>query len=186
MDNILVSAGFINEGPLRRLVPVMDAANVDLKSIREDFYREVVGGELEPVKRTLEILAGSGCWLEVTNLVVPGMNDGDRDIEDLCGWMLDTLGPDVPLHFSRFFPMYRMTDLPPTPVETLVAAREKAMEMGIRYVYTGNAVTEGGSDTVCHVCGELLVRREGYSVTPGNMVDGRCGACSTPVPGVWD
>ena len=184
--NIMVTAAYINEGPLRQLAPLIDAANVDLKSIRDDFYREVCGGELEPVRRSIEILAESGCWIEITNLVIPTLNDTDEEMEELCRWILDTLGPDVPLHFSRFFPMYRMTDLPPTPIETLVGARSIALDMGIRHVYVGNAVTERGSDTFCPGCGELLISREGYSVTLEGLEEGSCRNCARPLPGVWD
>jgi pyruvate formate lyase activating enzyme len=186
ISNILVTAAYISEGPLRQLASVTDAANVDLKSIRADFYREVVGGEPGPVMKAIEILAESDCWLEITNLVIPTLNDSEEDLEGLCSWLLDTVGPDVPLHFSRFFPMYRMTDLPPTPVETLTGARRMAMDIGIRHVYVGNAVTEGGSDTFCPDCGELLVRREGYSVSIENLTGGRCGVCSASIPGVWE
>jgi pyruvate formate lyase activating enzyme len=186
IGNIIVTAGYISEGPLRQLIPLIDAANVDLKSIRNDFYRNVCGGELAPVKRSIEILAESDCWIEITNLVIPTLNDTDEEIEELCRWILDTLGPDVPLHFSRFFPMYRMNDLPPTPLETLVSARELARDVGIRYVYVGNAVTERGSCTFCPDCGELLISREGYSVTLENLEGGSCGNCSGSLPGVWN
>jgi len=186
LRNILVTAGYINPGPLAELAPLIDAANVDLKSIREDYYREVCGATLQPVLDSIEAMLGAGVWVEVTNLVVPTLNDSTDDLSALTDWMLDHAGPDVPLHFTRFFPMYRLPDLPPTPIDVLVQAREDAMRKGLRFVYVGNAVSESGAVTFCPSCGASLVTREGYSVT-GCAIDGDglCGSCSGAIPGVW-
>ena len=185
LGNIMVTAGYINEGPLRQLAPLLDAANVDLKSIRDSYYRQVCHGRVEPVLRTLRVLREMGVWLEVTNLLVPDLNDSEEDLAGLCAWIVENLGTDVPLHFSRFFPTYRMTDRPPTPLETLERAGETAAEHGMRYVYVGNIVTREGDDTFCPHCGEAVIRRDRFSVTERNMEGGSCASCGTAIPGVW-
>jgi pyruvate formate lyase activating enzyme len=185
LGNIMVTAGYINEGPLRELAPLIDAANVDLKSVRDGYYRRVCHGTVGPVLNTLEVLAEMGVWLEVTNLLVPGLNDSEDDLADLCGWIADHLGPDVPLHFSRFFPTYRMTDRPPTPLETLERAGETAFEAGLRYPYVGNVVTREGDDTFCPECGRAVVRREGFRVAGMEVEEGRCAHCDAEIAGVW-
>jgi pyruvate formate lyase activating enzyme len=186
LANILVTAGYINEGPLRELAPFIDAANVDLKGITDSFYRRMCSGTLAPVLKTLQVMAETGVWLEVTNLVIPDRNDSDEDITALCETFSGLLGPDVPLHFSRFFPMYRLLDLPPTPVSTLEKARQIAMGAGLEFVYVGNASTPGGEDTVCPGCGERLVVRHGFTVESMRIESGACPACSARIPGVWD
>ncbi|OPL17656.1 MAG: radical SAM protein [Candidatus Aegiribacteria sp. MLS_C] len=186
LASILVTAGYVNPGPLMELAEYVDAANVDLKSISDSYYRDVCGGTLAPVLDTLRILKDSGTWVEVTNLVVPTLNDGKEELEELAGWVLDNLGPDTPLHFSRFFPMYRLTDLPPTPIETLAEARETALGMGLHHVYVGNAVTTDGMVTRCPACGAELVVREGYLVTRMDIQDSACSHCSEPVAGIWE
>ncbi|MFO7950274.1 MAG: AmmeMemoRadiSam system radical SAM enzyme [Candidatus Fermentibacteraceae bacterium] len=185
MGNIMVTAGYINEGPLRELAPLIDAVNVDLKSIRDDYYRTVCHGTVGPVLNTLEVLREMGVWLEVTNLVVPGLNDSEEDLEELCSWIADNLGPDVPLHFSRFFPTYRMTDRPPTPLQTLERAGEIASGAGLRYVYVGNVVTSRGDDTFCPECGRAVVRRDRFRIVENGIEDRRCAECGREIPGVW-
>lgn len=186
LANILVTAGYINPGPLAELAPYIDAANVDLKSMSDSYYRNTCGGTLQPVLNTITALKDSGTWVEITNLVVPTMNDTDDDIETLAAWVLDNTGAETPLHFSRFFPMYRMTDLPPTPVDTLKRARERALEMGLHHVYVGNAVTSDGMMTTCPGCGRTLIERHGYMVTSMRIRNGCCEYCSAPVAGVWN
>lgn len=138
MRNILVTAGYVNEQPLRDLLPYLDAANVDLKSFSDEIYRSVSGARLSPVLRTLEMMREAGVWVEITNLLIPGVNDDMEMIRRMCLWLAGHGFADNPLHFSRFFPRYRMRDLPPTPVDTLVQARQTALDCGIRYVYLGN------------------------------------------------
>jgi len=186
LSNILVTAGYINEGPLRELAPYIDAANVDLKGSTDSFYRRMCFATIAPVLRCLQVLSETGVWLEVTNLIVPGWNDSEDDISSLCSTFTGLLGTSVPLHFSRFFPMYRLVDLAPTPVDTLVRARQAARDAGIDFVYVGNATTEGGETTTCPVCGAELVVRHGFSVETMRVSDGKCPDCSTPIPGVWD
>jgi pyruvate formate lyase activating enzyme len=186
LRNIMVTAGYINPGPLAELAPLIDAANIDLKSIREDFYRDICGATLQPVLDCIEAMRSMGTWVEVTHLIVPTLNDAPEDLEALADWILEHAGPDTPLHFSRFFPMYQLPDLPPTPLPVLEGAREMAMGKGIRFVYVGNAVSTGGAVTVCPSCGAELVTRVGYLVTGyGIDANGLCGSCSAPVPGVW-
>ena len=136
--NILVSAGYVNEGPLDDLLPYLDAANIDLKSFSEDIYRKVSQASLAPVLRTLEKMRDAGVWLEITNLLIPGINDEPGVLREMCRWLVDNGFAGAPLHFSRFFPQYRMREVPPTPIGTLRMAEEIARECGIRYVYLGN------------------------------------------------
>jgi pyruvate formate lyase activating enzyme len=185
LHNVWVTAGYLNPEPLRQMARVVDCANIDLKSFSDRFYREVCGGTLAPVLEAIELACSLGMWVELTNLVVPTLNDDPALIRDMCRWIRATLGPDVPLHFSRFFPQYRLTNLPPTPLETLSTAREIALEEGIRYVYTGNVPHDGNADTRCHGCGEVLVGRRGYMVTLQRLRGGSCPACGTAIPGIW-
>ncbi|MCD4709001.1 MAG: AmmeMemoRadiSam system radical SAM enzyme [Candidatus Sabulitectum sp.] len=184
--NILVTAGYINPGPLSELAEYIDAANVDLKSMSDTYYRNICGGTLQPVLDTIVSLKESGVWVEVTNLIVPTLNDDPDEIDALARWVLDNTGKDTPLHFSRFFPMYRLTDLAPTSIDTLRGARQRALETGLSFVYVGNAVTSEGSTTRCPGCGEILIARQGYTITEYNIQNGNCGKCSAPVAGVWD
>ncbi|MCD4701493.1 MAG: AmmeMemoRadiSam system radical SAM enzyme [Candidatus Aegiribacteria sp.] len=186
IKNILVTAGYINRGPLSELAEYIDAANVDLKSMSDTYYRNICGGTLQPVLDTIIHLKESGIWVEITNLIVPTLNDDPDEIDILARWVLEHTGSDTPLHFSRFFPMYRLTDLPPTSVDTLQGARERAKDTGLNYVYVGNAVTPEGIITKCPGCGETLIARHGYMITENNILNGNCGNCSTPIAGVWD
>ncbi|MBN1435361.1 AmmeMemoRadiSam system radical SAM enzyme [Candidatus Fermentibacterales bacterium] len=186
LASIMVTAGYINEGPLRELAQWIDAANVDLKGMTDAYYREMCYGTLEPVQRTLRILQELGVWLEVTNLVVPGWNDDEEDLRSLSEWVAGELGEDVPVHFSRFMPMYQLTELPPTPARTLAGAREISLEAGSRYVYVGNVVVENGSLTRCHNCGADLIRRDLFEVTMSRIsASGHCPDCGASIPGVW-
>ncbi|UCG37948.1 MAG: AmmeMemoRadiSam system radical SAM enzyme [bacterium] len=183
--NIMVTAGFISTAPLRRLCRVMDGANVDLKGFTEKYYREVCFGNLRTVLDTLVTMREEGVVLEVTNLVVPTLNDDMGQIRDMCRWMVAELGDEVPLHFSRFTPMYRLKDLPPTPVQTLDRARSTALEAGLRYVYTGNVPGDPGEDTFCHACGKMVIDRFGYRILSYNVVDGKCGYCGEELYGLF-
>jgi pyruvate formate lyase activating enzyme len=184
--NILVTAGYINPGPLSEFSNCMDAANVDLKSMSDNYYRDVCGGTLQPVLDTIKSLKESGVWVEITNLIVPTLNDDPDEIDSLAGWVLNNMGEDTPLHFSRFFPMYRLTDIPPTSPDTLESARERALDAGLNYVYVGNAVTAEGMITRCPECREAVITREGYMVTGNRIQNGNCGNCGAPIAGVWD
>jgi len=185
---VAVTAGYVSPAPRRELFEHIDAANVDLKAFTEEFYADITGGELEPVRETLRYLAHeTDTWVELTTLVIPGLNDSKQELAELAAWVASDLGPDVPLHFSAFHPDWKMRDLPATPPETLVRARQIALDVGLRYVYTGNVHDVEGDRTSCHACGELLVQRDWYRIlayrlTPG----GRCPACDTPCAGVFE
>ncbi len=183
--NIYHSNGYINPQPLRKLCQYLDGANVDLKGFTEGFYKSVSAGKLEPVLRTLRMLRSKGVHLEITNLVVPGLNDDTESIEKMCSWIRDELGEDVPLHFSRFYPMYRLKNLPATPVKTLETARERAMAIGLSYVYIGNVPGHEGENTYCPKCGKMVIGRMGYQITENNLADGKCRFCQTEIGGVW-
>ncbi|MDF1534920.1 MAG: AmmeMemoRadiSam system radical SAM enzyme [bacterium] len=183
--NIMVTAGFINRDPLRRLCKIVDGANVDLKGFTEKYYREVCFGNLRTVLDTLVTMRKEGVVLEVTNLIVPTLNDGMNTISQMCRWIVSELGDEVPLHFSRFSPMYRLKDLPPTPVQTLRRARETALEAGLKYVYTGNVPGDPGEDTFCPSCGKMVIDRHGYRILKYDVVDGKCKYCGQKIYGLF-
>lgn len=186
LKNVLVSAGYVNPEPLAELSPLLDAANIDLKSFSDDIYRHINGATLQPVLDTLVALKRAGVWLEITNLLIPTINDDMVMIRQMCRWLVANGMADCPLHFSRFFPMYRMSDLYPTPLVTMQHAKETAQEEGMKYVYMGNVQEARGEDTYCPHCGALLVRRDGYEIEENKLTsDGLCPVCKTPVSGEW-
>ncbi len=185
LKNTMHTCGYINEEPLRELAKYLDAVDVDLKAFTEDFYNRICGGRLRPVLNTLLILKEEGVWLEITNLIIPTLNDDMNEIKKMCVWIRDNLGESVPLHFSRFFPQYRLKNLPPTPFETLKKAREVAMETGIKYVYIGN-IRSDAENTFCPHCKRLVIKREGYTVRENNIINSRCRFCGNLIPGVWN
>jgi pyruvate formate lyase activating enzyme len=166
----------------------MDAANVDLKGFTEKFYREICAGHLQPVLDTLVYLKQeTSVWFEITNLVIPGVNDTDEELDAMTNWIREALGPDVPTHFTAFHPDFRMLDRPHTPPATLTRARRIALQNGLRFVYTGNVHDHGGSSTYCHVCGQILIGRDWYVLSDWNLTaDGRCTKCGTALPGVFE
>ncbi len=163
----------------------MDAANVDLKSFREEIYNSLNSGRLEPVLNTLKTLKEQGVWFEITNLVVPTYTDDIDMIREMCAWIFHNIGPDNPIHFSRFHPMYKLKSLPQTPVEILEEARKVAQDEGIKFAYIGNVPGVGYGDTMCPRCGNLLVRRIGYLIKENNIENGSCKYCGEEIPGVW-
>jgi pyruvate formate lyase activating enzyme len=185
IKNALISNGYINKRPLRRLARYLDAANINLKTFDNRIYQCLNGGTLKPVLDTLKILHEEGVWMEITTLVVPTYVDDPDMIKRMCGWILKNLGPDYPLHFTRFFPLYQLTRLPLTPVKTLEHFRKIAMDEGIHYVYVGNVPGHPGYHTICHRCKKTIIERNGYLLTQQNMEDGRCSFCKTPIPGRW-
>ncbi len=186
LKNVFVSAGYINEKPLRELSKYLDAANIDLKSFSEDIYARLNAGKLEPVLRTLKILKEQGVWLEITNLIVPTWNDDFKMIEKMCSWLKVNGFEDTPLHFSRFHPMYKLTQLPATPVATLTKARQIALDKGLNYVYIGNVPGSKAQNTYCPSCGSLAVERRGYRIMQMNIKSGKCTRCGTKIAGVWE
>ena len=185
--SVAVTAGYIEPAPRAEFYRHMDAANVDLKAFTEDFYWRVTGGHLQPVLETLEYLVReTAVWVEITNLVIPGANDGEREFEAMTQWIVEHLGPDVPLHFTAFHPDYRMRDVPHTPHETLIAAHRIARKNGLRHVYVGNVADVGRGSTYCHGCGARLIERRQYALGQwGLTADGNCAACGTPCAGVF-
>ncbi len=184
VKNTMHSCGYMNEKPLRKLSKYLDAADIDLKGFTEDFYSTVCNGSLKPVLNSLVVLKDEGVWLEITNLVISTLNDDMKTVREMCKWILKNLGPDVPVHFSRFVPNYKLTNLPPTPIETLTEARKTAMDAGLKFVYIGNIRHEGES-TFCPKCRKLLIERVGFFVKQNNMANGKCKFCNTSIPGVW-
>ena len=186
--SVAVTAGYVCPEARRELFAEMDAANVDLKAFSERFYHSICGGHLAPVLETLRYLRReTKVWLEVTTLLIPGENDSPAELEAMSRWFADELGPDVPWHFSAFHPDWRMLDRPPTPPETLRRAREIARAHGLHHVYTGNIHDPEGQSTFCTGCGALLVGRDGYEITAWHLAPGgRCSACGTLCPGVFE
>ncbi len=184
--NMFHSNGFIEEEPLKEIINYLDAANIDLKFFNEKNYKEISSGSLEPVLRTLKILNDCNVHLEITNLVIPTLNDNMEEIRRMINWIIENLGDSIPIHFSCFFPTYKLTNLPPTPVSTVEKARELAMKEGMKYVYVGN-VPRGhkGENTYCSNCNELLIKRWGYSIQENNIKNGKCPKCKTKIKGVW-
>jgi pyruvate formate lyase activating enzyme len=191
---VAVTAGEILAAPRAEFFDAMDAVNVDLKAFTEEFYRRQCGGELEPVKETLEYLAAeTDVWVELTTLLIPGLNDSDRELDEMTRWTVDRLGTETPMHFTAFHPDYKMRNIEPTPPATLTRARSIAAGNGVRYPYTGNVHDEAGDSTVCHRCGEVVIGRDWYRLTRWNLDDaGCCASCGARCagrfegpPGTW-
>ena len=184
---VAVTAGYVNPGARDDLFAHMDAANVDLKGFTEGFYAKTCAGHLKPVLETLEYLVHeTNVWVEVTTLLIPGLNDSDEEIDAETRWFAERLGVDVPLHFTAFHPDWKMRDRPHTPPATLRRAREIGLGNGLRYVYTGNVHDRGGQSTYCHACGELLVERDWYELGAWNLADSLCATCGEPCAGVFE
>ncbi|MBU1238600.1 AmmeMemoRadiSam system radical SAM enzyme [Myxococcota bacterium] len=183
---VWVTAGYINPAPLARALPLIDAANLDIKSMSDSFYRSICNATLAPVLATAEAMLRAGVWLEITNLVIPSLNDTDKDVKNLATFMVTHLSRDVPLHFSRFFPHYQLRNIPPTPPETLIRAREIAQAQGVRHVYIGNMRhLPGTENTLCPACGITLIERYGYHIISNRLQRGACPGCHRALPGVW-
>ncbi|MCL0076758.1 AmmeMemoRadiSam system radical SAM enzyme [Dehalococcoidia bacterium] len=180
------SNGAIAEEPLRKLLQYTTAVTIDLKGFCEEVYREIYSGDLSYVLRTLKIIREEGVWLEIVNLVIPTINDCMDTIRAMCEWILEHLGPDVPLHFSRFFPAYRLTHLPPTPIETLEEAHRIAREVGLNFVTIGNVPGHRYNSTFCPCTGKRLIYRIHFTVIYNRVVDGRSPFSGRPVPGIWE
>lgn len=192
--SVAVTAGYIHPRPRRDFYAHMDAANVDLKGFSEAFYQKLCAGSLAPVLDTLLYLKHeTEVWFEITTLLIPGENDSNDELETMTRWVVDELGPDVPMHFTAFHPDYKMLDTPPTPFTTLSRARRIALDNGVRYAYTGNVHDENGGGTYCHQCGQKLIGRNWYVLSDWHLDEnGRCQTCHTPCaghfapqPGTW-
>ena len=183
LKNVFVTNGFMTAEALDALSPWLDAANVDLKAFTEEFYANQCGARLQPVLDTLKRMKERGIWLEVTTLIVPGLNDDPGELRALAEFLL-SLGPEIPWHVSRFHPTYRLLDKPPTPAGTLRLAREIGLKAGLRYVYTGNIPGDEGEHSYCHSCGNPLIERFGFSMERIGVRNGTCSSCGTPMAGV--
>ncbi|MBU1204191.1 MAG: AmmeMemoRadiSam system radical SAM enzyme, partial [Nanoarchaeota archaeon] len=183
IKNVLVSNGYINPEPLKELCGYLDAANIDIKG-NDRFYKEVCGvPSKKPVFESLKILKENGVWVEVTYLIIPTYNDNQKEIEEVCKWVRDNLGKETPIHFSRFFPMYKLTEIDATPRKTLEMAK-KIAEKYLDYVYVGNIFTKGGEDTVCPKCRKFVIKRRGYDVIENKLKKGKC-PCGNMIAGVF-
>jgi len=185
IKTVFVSNGYINEKPLREISKYLDAANIDLKSFSDEIYLKLNGGKLEPILRTLKIMKELNVWLEITNLVIPSWTDDFKMIRDMCKWLKTNGFENTPLHFSRFHPLYKLTQLPPTPVVTLENARKIALDEGLNYVYTGNVPGSKSSNTVCPACKNIIVERKGFTIIKLSITSGNCTYCNNPIPGHW-
>ncbi|HEC11013.1 MAG TPA: AmmeMemoRadiSam system radical SAM enzyme [Acidimicrobiales bacterium] len=185
---VAVTAGYICPEPRAELFAHLDAANIDLKAFTEDFYRHVTGSSLASVLDTLRYVRHeTDTWLELTTLLIPGYNDSDQEIDAMTRWVVEELGPDVPMHFSAFHPDYRMTDVPPTPPETLRRARRIAMENGVNFAYVGNVHDPEAEQTLCPRCGEVVIGRDWYEISTYNLTDdGRCANCGATIAGRFE
>jgi pyruvate formate lyase activating enzyme len=186
IKNIVKSNGYINPEPLKKLCSVIDAANIDLKSFNETTYLKLSGAKLQPVLDSLKIYKDSGVWLEITNLIVPTWTDKMDEIAKMCKWLSDNGFKETPLHFSRFFPTYKLEQLPPTPVEILDNAAKIAQGEGLKFIYTGNVPGSEKSDTRCPSCGNTVIARQGYRITMNNLSHGKCNKCDTQIKGIWN
>jgi pyruvate formate lyase activating enzyme len=188
IKSVAVTAGYVCDEPRAEFYRYMDAANVDLKSFTERFYHEVTGSHLQPVLETLIYLKHqTKVWVEVTTLLIPGENDSEQEIEALTQWVVEQLGPDVPIHFTAFHPDWKMREIPHTPTATLTMARNIAIKNGVRYAYTGNVSDPAGGSTYCHECGQILIGRDWYELSEWNLTaDGKCRFCGSPCAGVFE
>jgi pyruvate formate lyase activating enzyme len=186
VKNIYHSNGYLNEKPASDLIPFLDGANIDLKFFKDDSYKDVSSGSLEPVLATLKRLKNGGVWLEITYLVIPTINDDKEEIKKMISWVLNNLGDNVPIHFSRFFPTYKLENLPQTPLKTVETARELALQSGIKYSYVGNVpIGHPAENTYCPNCGKLLIKRRGYYVLENNIKKDNCPDCGNKIAGYW-
>jgi pyruvate formate lyase activating enzyme len=183
--SVMISNGYINPEPMKDLCRVLDGVKIDLKAFNDRFYKELVAGELQPVLDTLALLKKEKMWTEIVYLIIPGQNDDAGELRELCTWIKADLGADTPLHFTRFHPQYRLTNIPSTPINTLKAARQIGLECGLHYVYTGNVPGDPGENTFCPGCGAVVIQRVGFSVIGRAMTNGKCDKCGLRIAGVW-
>ncbi|MCM8783227.1 MAG: AmmeMemoRadiSam system radical SAM enzyme [Candidatus Omnitrophica bacterium] len=185
IKNIYVTAGYINPQPARLLAKYIDAANIDLKAYDDEYLQNICAQRLEPLLEAIKLFKDLGGWVEITNLILPTLNDKMEKIRQMCYWIKKNLGADTPIHFSRFSPMYKMVHLPSTPVSTLEEARRVAMEVGLNYVYIGNAPGHPGEHTYCPGCKKILIERKGFFLTQYNLNKNRCKYCKCEIAGIW-
>jgi pyruvate formate lyase activating enzyme len=186
IGSVMISNGFINEEPLKELCKHLTGVKIDLKAFTEKFYKDYCSGELQPVLNTLKVLKKINMWFEIVVLIIPTLNDSPDEIKSMCTWIAENLGQDVPLHFSRFHPMYKIKNLPPTPVRTLETCHQIAADAGLNYIYLGNVTGHPTESTYCPKCKNIVIRRMGYSILEDNISKGKCFSCGQPIAGVWE
>jgi len=184
--NVFVTNGYMTAAALEMIDPYLDAANVDLKAFTDTYYKELCGAGLKQVQATLKLMKSLGIFVEVTTLIVPGLNDDPSELKDLAAFIVQDLGPETPWHISRFHPTYKLTDRPSTPVQTLTMAREIGLKAGLKYVYTGNVPGNAAENTFCYSCGETVIERWGFQVGNLQLKNGRCTKCGAEIDGVWE
>ncbi|MCS7254239.1 MAG: AmmeMemoRadiSam system radical SAM enzyme [Armatimonadota bacterium] len=182
---LMVTNAFIEPKPMQEACKVLDAVKVDLKAFSEEFYRKICRGQLKPVLKAIEVIKSTGTWLELVVLIVPKLNDSPTEIKQMCNWVKTNLGSDVPIHFSRFIPMYKLRNLPPTPVETLERCHDIAKEIGLRYVYIGNVFGHPAESTYCPNCNSVVIQRMGYKTSISGLRGNKCAKCKFTIAGVW-
>jgi len=183
LKNIFVTNGYITEGPLRAISPYLDAANIDLKSFTEGFYKKICGAKLQPVLDAIKLYRDLNIWIEITTLIIPTHNESPRELEQIASFIKE-LGTDIPWHITAFHPTYRLTDRSSTPVSALMQARDIGIRAGLRYVYVGNVPGERGENTYCYKCGELLIERCGFRIVRNSISDAQCPKCQTKIDGI--
>ena len=181
LKNVYVSNGFMTAEMLDMIGPYLDAINIDLKAFKDETYRKLMGGRLEPVLNSLRKVAKTDIWLEVTSLIIPGVNDSPHELHEMAHFVSDELGTDVPRDISRFFPGYKMNDVPPTPMNTLLRAKQAGVDAGLNYIYVGNVPSAANQNTYCPRCNALLIERMGYTILSYNIENGRCPKCKTKI-----
>jgi len=184
LKNVFVTNGYMTAEALQMIKPYLDAVNVDLKAFNDDFYRIYCSAKLDHVKETLILMKALGIFIEVTTLLIPGLNDNPSELKNLAKFLRNSLGPETPWHISRFHPTYRLMDRLPTPLETLISAREIGLDSGLRYVYIGNVPGKMGENTYCYNCGEILIERWGFRIQKNLINNGQCHKCGSPIDGI--
>ncbi len=185
LGSVSITNGYMLEAPLRQLCKHLTGIKIDLKAFTEDFYKKMCSAKLAPVLDALGVLASTGIWMELVILVIPTLNDSADEIRKMSKWVVKHLGPDVPMHFSRFHPIYRVKNLPRTPVKTVERARKVALDAGVRYAYVGNVPWNEGENTFCPSCNKRLIHRRGYRIVENRVANGQCPDCKARIAGVW-
>lgn len=185
IKNVSVTNGFINPEPLNELCKFLDASNIDFKG-NDEMYAKICGAWRKPVEETIKIMHEKGVWIEITNLIIPGHNDKEEDIKEIISWTKKNVGVDVPLHFSAFYPSYKMLTTPSTKPEIIMKARKLAMKAGLNYVYAGNIPEDEGLTTYCPQCKKPVITRSGFYLKESLLINGRCPYCNEKIPGVWE
>lgn len=184
IKTIFVSNGYTSRQATKKIAPYLDANNIDLKSFSNSFYKEVCNAKLSPVLETIQLMKESGVWVEVTTLVIPGLNDSDKELKSIAQFIAG-VSPEIPWHVSKFHPTYKMNDRQSTPAATLHRARDIGKAEGLQYIYTGNIPGQGGENTYCPTCSNLLIERIGYQIIRNDLINGNCPSCASAIPGIW-